>query len=36
MLSDDDNSWQNNILIKAATINEAKHWVNKHYKLNND
>jgi hypothetical protein len=33
MFSDDDNSWQNNILIKADTIDEAKLWVNKHYGL---
>lgn len=33
MFSDGDNSWQNNILIKADTIDEAKLWVNKHYGL---
>lgn len=33
MFSDDNNSWQNNILIKADTIDEAKLWVNKHYGL---
>jgi hypothetical protein len=32
-LSDDENSWQKNILIKADTIDEAKLWVSEHYGL---